>query len=127
MNFFCSHLLKLCRSRVNDTAVFGKENPAPLEAVNFDMTLLDKAAHLADELGSLYGEASSDRADFDEYKDLRDRAYTHLKEAVDEIRACGKFVCRGDEKRLKGYISRYRRRHRSSTNNNTGNPTENQE
>jgi hypothetical protein len=40
---------------------------------------------------------------------LRDQAYTHLKEAVDEIRDAGKYVFRQNEKRFRKYASEYRR------------------
>ena len=45
-----------------------------------------------------------------ELKLTRDRAYTHLKEAVDAIRECGQFVFWKDEDRRKGYASDYNRK-----------------
>ena len=33
---------------------------------------------------------------------LRNQAYTHLKQVVDEVRTFGRFVFYGDAKRLKG-------------------------
>ncbi|GAA4271194.1 hypothetical protein GCM10022258_04870 [Aquimarina gracilis] len=43
-------------------------------------------------------------------KEIRDRAFTHLKEAMDEIRDTDKYTFRKDPKCYKGYVSRYRRR-----------------
>ena len=58
---------------------------------------------MADLLSQVNGERDSDN----QFKVMRDKAYTHLKEAVDEIRSCGKYVFWWDENRLKGYGSRY--------------------
>ena len=44
-----------------------------------------------------------------ETKKIRDQAYTHLKEAVDEIRETGRYVFRQDKKRVRAYASVYRR------------------
>ena len=41
---------------------------------------------------------------------MRDKAYTHLKQAVDEVRECGQYVFWRNEARLKGYSSRYFRK-----------------
>ena len=99
---------------LNDIAVLGRENPDPLTAIGFDLIQLDLAATRADELADLLAEANGDKADFNESKVIRDKAYTHLKVLVDEIREAGKYVFRNDKSRLKGYSSQYRRRHRQS-------------
>ncbi|MGQ8335321.1 hypothetical protein ACUNWD_02150 [Sunxiuqinia sp. A32] len=97
---------------LNDIAVL--ENPAPLTAIGFDLTQLDLAATRADELADLLAEANGDKADYNESKLIRDKAYTYLKELVDEIREAGKYVFRKNKNRLKGYSSQYRRKHRQS-------------
>lgn len=105
---------------LNDLAVLGKENPAPLIAINFDMALLDQAAQMSDEKGALYAEASVDRVGYKEAKKIRDQAYTHLKLPVDEIRDCGQFVFWRDDARVKGYRSDYLAR-KSTTTSSAGN------
>ena len=45
---------------------------------------------------------------------MRDKAYTHLKQAVDEVRECGHYVFWRNEARLKGYSSRYFRKARAA-------------
>ncbi|WP_163325184.1 hypothetical protein [Draconibacterium mangrovi] len=97
---------------LNDIAVLGRENPEPLTAIRFELTLLDRAAIRADELANLLAEANGDKADPNEAKIIRDKAYMYLKVLVDEIREAGKYVFRKDSKRLKGYGSQYRRMHR---------------
>ncbi|WP_321997497.1 hypothetical protein [Draconibacterium orientale] len=103
---------------LNDIAVLGRENPDPLTAISFDLGQLEEAATLADTLADLLAEANGDKADPNESKIVRDKAYLHMKELVDEIREAGKYVFRKDPKRLKGYSSDYWRKiHRKQKNN----------
>ncbi|HZJ35832.1 MAG TPA: hypothetical protein VFD29_04330 [Gillisia sp.] len=95
---------------LNDIAVLGRENTEPLAAIAFDITQLELAATRADELADLLAEANGDKADHNESKVIRDKAYTHLKKLVDEIREAGKYVFRNDKNRVKGYSSQYWRK-----------------
>ncbi len=97
---------------LNDVAVLGRANAEPLSRINFEMALLDQAAARSDEMSQLLAEATGDKATDSAIKLVRDQAYTHLKEAVDEVRACGQYVFWRDEDRLKGYRSAYRRKKR---------------
>ena len=90
---------------LNDLAVLGRENLPLLNAINFDATKLDTAATLADAMGDLLAAANGDKASSNDSKVLRDRAYTYLKELMDEIRACGKYLFWRTPSRLKGYQS----------------------
>ncbi|MDY6934062.1 MAG: hypothetical protein SVZ03_07555 [Spirochaetota bacterium] len=98
---------------LNDLSVLGKDNPEPLERINFDMTLLDKAADMADRMSDLLGVTTVERADSSESIKIRNKAYTHLRYAIDEIRAFGLYVFWRDEARYKGYTSEYNRKRRS--------------
>ncbi|MCG8520944.1 MAG: hypothetical protein MI744_01920, partial [Pseudomonadales bacterium] len=93
----------------------GRENPDPLTAISFDLAQLDVAATRADELADLLAEANGDKADQNESKIIRDKAYTYLKALVDEIREAGKYVFRKNKNRVKGYASQYRRTRRNTT------------
>ena len=97
---------------LNDLAVIGRENPKPLKETNFDMALLDEAARQNQVLGELRADASVDKDSYRAALVLRNQAYTHLKEAVDEVRRVGRFVFRKEEERLKGYRSEYKRQSR---------------
>lgn len=97
---------------LNDLAVIGRETPEPLTAVGFDIARLDDAAAMSRELGELRADASVDKEADREKKQLRDQAYTHLKEAVDTIRECGQFVFWKNADRAKGYASAYLRQNR---------------
>jgi len=88
----------------------GTANAGLLESTGFDMTLLEKADRKADELRRIFSEATNSRLRSPEAKDIRNRAYTHLREAVDEICRCGRFAFKGNKERLYGYRSNYLRR-----------------
>ena len=92
---------------LNDLSVLGKANPEPLSAINFDLSLLDVAAELSDRMGDLLGATNGERKEVSEAMLIRDKAYTYLKQAVDEIRECGKFAFWRNPERLKGYYSEY--------------------
>lgn len=94
---------------LNDLAVLGKDYPDGLSGINFDLTLLDQAASMSDEMGDLLGRANGDRKSKKPSKIIRDKAYLHMKEATDEIRACGKYSFWKNKDRLKGYASDYLR------------------
>ncbi len=90
-------------------SVLGKANLAPLEAINFDTLLLDKAATDADRMGGLLGAVNGHMYVDDETKVIRDKSYTLLKRVVDEIRKYGRFVFRKDPERAKSYSSKHNR------------------
>lgn len=91
---------------LNNLAVLGRTYAQPLEAVDFDMSRLDRAAELSGTLSSLIAEKDG-RRDKDPPKEIRDRAYTYLKWAVDEVLECGKHVFRKDPDRKRLYASGY--------------------
>lgn len=94
---------------LNDLAVMGLNNPEALAAINFDPTLNDKAAKLSADMADLLAMANGDKNEDNESLNMRNRMYTLLKNLVDEVRQCGKYVFWRDEKRLKLYASRHNR------------------
>jgi len=98
---------------LNDYSVLGKENPDPLNEANFDLTELDTAANLSDNLGTLLAKANGIKNSEHEFKNIRDRAFTLVKELVDEIRACGKYVFADQPDIKKLFASDYLRKHQS--------------
>ncbi len=92
---------------LNDLEVIGKAHSEPLINTTFDMTLLDKAKELSYSLGRLLADyRAADKSS--EAKDLRDRAYTYLKEVVDEIRTAGQSLFWKTPDKVVGYRSDYR-------------------
>lgn len=92
---------------LNDLSVLGKANPDLLTAISFDLPLLDTAATVSDHIGDLLGATNGERKKDSEAMIIRDQAYTYLKQAVDEIRECGKFAFWRNPDRLKGYFSEH--------------------
>lgn len=87
-----------------------KQYPSELEAIKFDNNKLVRSKALAEELLVLQEKVdgvknSADRPE----KDLRDRAYTYLKQLVDEIRAYGKYAFWDNEEKQRRYASEYAR------------------
>lgn len=95
---------------LNDYAVLGKEYPAQLSAINYPLTELDRSATLSDELAEILAQSNGARKDQHIFKDLRDRAFTLLKETTDDIRECGKYVFADNPDIKKRFTSQYYRR-----------------
>lgn len=95
---------------LNDLSVLGKDNQDLLTAIGFDLARLDEAATLSDELATIVAQANGDKSSDNPSKLVRDRMYTLLKEKVDMVRDCGKYVFWKNDSRAKGYISDYLKR-----------------
>jgi hypothetical protein len=109
---------------LNDLAVLGRENLPLLNAINFDATRLDTATTLSSEMGDLLAASNGDKASNNDSKVLRDRAYTYLKELMDEVRACGKYLFWKKPNRLKGYQSDFWRKRNSKKSSASDVPEE---
>jgi hypothetical protein len=92
---------------LNDLSVLGKAHLDLLVPVHLTPIDMDNAAATADRMGDLLGATNGERKEVSESMIIRDKAYTYLKEAVDEIRECGKFVFWRNPDRLKGYVSEF--------------------
>lgn len=80
---------------------------ALVTAAGFNMNEVDEAIKLSAELSRVNAEANDQASVSNHYKAMRDRAYTVLKKAMDEVRACGQFVYWRDPARLKPYTDSY--------------------
>ncbi len=103
---------------LSDGSLLGKDNVELLKAIGFDLKLLDEAATLADDLSVVLANANGESGNDANAKEVRDKAYTYMKMAVDEIRATGQYEFWRDEDRKKGYVSRYLKRVRNRGKNN---------
>lgn len=103
---------------LSDLNVLGQENKDLLKAIGLDLKLLNTAAETADELSALLAKANGEVSEDDNAKELRDRAFTYMKLAVDEIRTVGQYVFYKDDVRKRGYISQYLKRVRERYNSN---------
>ena len=105
---------------LSDLGVLGRTYPEPLAAVNFDTDLLDQVDTTCESLAPLLAIATGEGSLDSETKLNRDRAYTYLKQAVDEIREFGRYVFWRNPARIRGYASEYSRRHRSPRKSGNG-------
>ena len=95
-------------------AVLGQANPAQLQAINFDLTKLDTATTLSATLGTLLSKSIGDKKSQHLLKDVRDRAFTIMKETLGYIRDAGKYVFTDQQDICKLFTSDYLRKHNSS-------------
>jgi hypothetical protein len=96
---------------LSDYPAFAKQYPEPLTAIFFDTTKSERAKQVSLALVDLMNKVdgvknSKNRPE----KLMRDRAYTYLKQLVDEIRAYGKYAFWNDEEKQKRYSSEYQRK-----------------
>jgi hypothetical protein len=91
-------------------AILGRAYQAQLAAISFDLSLLDQAEHLSEELRELHARVQAQDGKRVQVRRVRDRAYTYLRQAIDEIRQYGKFALRAQPNRLRGYASPYSRK-----------------
>jgi hypothetical protein len=108
---------------LNDLAELGQIHIAELESIGFDMTKLDEARSMSNSLLNLNGDVKTLFLETRPLIELRNKAYMHLKEAVDEIRCVGQYVFWKAEKRQKAYASAYLRK-RSRAQRKTGDKAE---
>lgn len=92
---------------LSDLAVLGKAHPEPLKAISFDLTLLTKADQTSEAMANLLAQANGTRFNDNKLKIIRDKAFTYMKQAVDEIRRHGQFIFWKQPERYKGYTSRF--------------------
>ncbi|HET8858468.1 hypothetical protein [Marivirga sp.] len=92
---------------LSDLSSLGKANLPLLTAINFDESKLDQAANEATEISFLLAKARGEEKERSNLKIMRDKAYIHLKELVDEVYRTGKFVFSNNDNKRKGYFSRY--------------------
>lgn len=94
---------------LSSLSVLGKENSELLLAINFDLSLLDRAAEEAERMAALRGQINGRMYVKDDQLIIRNKAFTLLKECIDELRSYGQFAFRDDPDVAKSYSSNYRR------------------
>jgi hypothetical protein len=92
----------------------GKKYQKNLQAINFDVTLLDVAAQKASSLRNLYAKAFIEKSTVGA-KDLRDRAFTYMRGIMGVVLDAAEYAFRKDKARLDYYYSAYRSRRSAGT------------
>lgn len=75
--------------------------------INFNSSLLLKAQNLHDKLKKIYAKIEVGPKQISEVKDIKNRAYTYLMEALQSIKEYGQFVFWKDEERCSLYKRHY--------------------
>ena len=88
---------------LNHLYILGKTNSEELQLINFDLFILEEAAVRSIQLSEILSDANGDNSKEKKAMDIRDQSYTYLKELIDEIKSCGRYLFWKDEKRLTGY------------------------
>jgi hypothetical protein len=88
-----------------ELAELGSLYQAELERNGIDLCILDKAMKAGGDLTRLQAKLNAFKGGKAEGQFLRNKAYYHLREVVDEVRRIGKFVFWKNEERYKGYLS----------------------
>lgn len=92
---------------LSSLAILGRQHTELLAAINLNADVLETAATTADTMAQVLARANAEKLGTNESLRIRDQAYTHLYEAVEEVRACGRYVFFNEQERLKGYFSAY--------------------
>lgn len=104
---------------LSDMAVLGTANFEPLKAIGIEMSYLTLAAETSASMADLLAQANGDRRSTNKVKIMRDKAYTYMKQAVDEIRHHGQYLFWRNENRKKGYVSKYLQNQNAKNQNGT--------
>lgn len=96
---------------LNDLSVLGIAHLALVTKTGRTRESLENAALLASRIAELLATVNSEKQINAGFLEIRNKAYTLLKNAVDEIRECGRFVFWRNPERLKGYSSAYWQAH----------------
>lgn len=92
---------------LKDLYHLGISNKDLLDAISFDWQSLEQARDWSDELAVILAKANGARFDSNESKILRDKAYSFMKNAADEIRLHGQYAFWRNDDRKRGYSSKY--------------------
>jgi len=110
---------------LSDLAELGKKHLPELEALKLDVQKLDEARDKARYLSKLLAAVRGTYSETSPLIELRNKAYLHLKEAVDEIRTIGQFVFWKNSKKQKLYSSAFiRKRKKSRSKDENGSENE---
>jgi hypothetical protein len=88
----------------------GKENIPLLQAINLELALVDQSQTLYNEMVQLYTGMQINPEEVREMNRIRNKAWTHLKIALDEIYEAGRFIYPPGHERHELYYNDYLRR-----------------
>lgn len=98
---------------LSDITAVGREFPDELATIGFDISQLEKTEEMAANLSNILSESRVGE-DYKETKDLRNRAFTYLKQIIDDIREAGQYLFWKDDVKLAHFRSAYYHKHNNS-------------
>jgi len=87
-----------------DASILGRENSSYLEAINYDMANIDRAAILSKELSLLLAEAIADNSTSPEMRIEREQCFTYMKKTIDTGMRLARYYFRNDKDIAKKFI-----------------------
>lgn len=87
-----------------------EENGEPIAAIGVDLAVVDEFKQMSVDIGELHARATQQRAESNRDIVRRDKAVAYLKEALDEVRAYGRYAFHNDRKHANAYGSEYHRK-----------------
>ncbi len=91
-----------------DYTRLGSDNLPLLQPVSFDTKLLKRAEFLSGSLAETLAYNNNDKNQSNEMKELRDRAFIYLYDAIREVNRVGQFLFWRTPERKKGYVNTYK-------------------
>lgn len=85
----------------------GEANSELLKTIGFDTQKIKLAQLLSNQSQDILADLNKFKKSGKETKIYRDKAYTYLKQLMDELKEGGKYIFRHNPERLKGYKSEY--------------------
>lgn len=89
---------------LGDYSELGRANPEYLEAIQFDMTLLDRAEALNNSLSTILAENELGKLQTNDSLYIRNLCYTEAKALITEIKEYADYIFWKDEDKLKSYL-----------------------
>ena len=87
----------------------GKDHKEELEAIGFDMSLLDRASELSARMADILGEMKTGSSEEKHARKILLQAYTLCRNLMSDVRKCGKYLFPRNHERYAGYTSAYTR------------------
>jgi hypothetical protein len=91
---------------LNDYATLGRNNKELLTAIGYDMANVERAAELSKILSDLYAQITIDRSSPPDMTITRNKAFTLLKKAIDDLNSQARYILRGKKDKASQFTIR---------------------
>lgn len=91
---------------LNDFATLGRNNKELLNEIGYDMANIERAAELSKMLSDLYAQVTIDRSSPPDMIITRNKAFTLLKKAIDDLISQARYILRADKEKVSELVIR---------------------